>query len=225
MTKFLPILYRRDVKKYQTNYLNRTDLRNRIELIDNWASELKPKKLVEAFQSSFKTLNSRARYPYYWDDTTTTHEKFLTFLITLKRLFLSDDVKHPVYEDFYSIFDRYIPLTGTTCATLYYIFHLYNIKYLDLYPIDYDFRKIDYDNFKNDIQRKDWILLEENMELIKKFSKKAKKTPNKDIDYAEKTDLADGKLNPFKPKKKSKAKKEYKCKKRSKLSIIKEVFS
>ena len=223
MTKFSPILYKRDVKKSQSTILSRSDLRQRIELIDNWADGLKHKKLVEALQSSFRTLNTRARYPYYWDDTTTTHEKFITFLISLKKIFLETGVKKPVFEDFYSICDRYIPSTGTTYATLYYIFKIYNLKYLDLYALDYDFTRIDYERFKDEIQQRDWIYLKDNLDIIAKVSKKVKK--NKSVPSCANTEVVDNTGETLNPFRKSKPKKVDKVKKKSKLDILSEVFN
>lgn len=223
MTKFSPILYKRDVKKSQSTILSRSDLRQRIELIDNWADGLKHKKLVEALQSSFRTLNTRARYPYYWDETTTTHEKFITFLISLKKIFLETGVKKPVFEDFYSICDRYIPSTGTTYATLYYIFKIYNLKYLDLYALDYDFTRIDYERFKDEIQQRDWIYLKDNLDIIAKVSKKVKK--NKSVPSCANTEVVDNTGETLNPFRKSKPKKVDKVKKKSKLDILSEVFN
>ena len=223
MTKFSPILYKRDVKKSQSTILSRSDLRQRIELIDNWADGLKHKKLVEALQSSFRTLNTRARYPYYWDETTTTHEKFITFLISLKKIFLETGVKKPVFEDFYSICDRYIPSTGTTYATLYYIFKIYNLKYLDLYALDYDFTRIDYERFKDEIQQRDWIYLKDNLDIIAKVSKKVKK--NKSVPSCANTEVVNNTGETLNPFRKSKPKKVDKVKKKSKLDILSEVFN
>ena len=223
MTKFSPILYKRDVKKSQSTILSRSDLRQRIELIDNWADGLKHKKLVEALQSSFRTLNTRARYPYYWDETTTTHEKFITFLISLKKIFLETGVKKPVFEDFYSICDRYIPSTGTTYATLYYIFKIYNLKYLDLYALDYDFTRIDYERFKDEIQQRDWIYLKDNLDIIAKVSKKVKK--NKSVPSCANTEPVNNTGETLNPFRKSKPKKVDKVKKKSKLDILSEVFN
>lgn len=223
MTKFSPILYKRDVKKSQSTILSRSDLRQRIELIDNWADGLKHKKLVEALQSSFRTLNTRARYPYYWDETTTTHEKFITFLISLKKIFLETGVKKPVFEDFYSICDRYIPSTGTTYATLYYIFKIYNLKYLDLYALDYDFTRIDYERFKDEIQQRDWIYLKDNLDIIAKVSKKVKK--NKSVPSCANSEVVDNTGETLNPFRKSKPKKVDKVKKKSKLDILSEVFN
>lgn len=223
MTKFSPILYKRDVKKSQSTILSRSDLRQRIELIDNWADGLKHKKLVEALQSSFRTLNTRARYPYYWDETTTTHEKFITFLISLKKIFLETGVKKPVFEDFYSICDRYIPSTGTTYATLYYIFKIYNLKYLDLYALDYDFTRIDYERFKDEIQQRDWIYLKDNLDIIAKVSKKVKK--NKSVPSCANSEVVNNTGETLNPFRKSKPKKVDKVKKKSKLDILSEVFN
>lgn len=223
MTKFSPILYKRDVKKSQSTILSRSDLRKRIELIDNWADGLNHKKLVEALQSSFRTLNTRARYPYYWDETTTTHEKFITFLISLKKIFLETGVKKPVFEDFYSICDRYIPSTGTTYATLYYIFKIYNLKYLDLYALDYDFTRIDYERFKDEIQQRDWIYLKDNLDIIAKVSKKVKK--NKSVPSCANSKVVDNTGETLNPFRKSKPKKVDKVKKKSKLDILNEVFN
>lgn len=223
MTKFSPILYKRDVKKSQSTILSRSDLRQRIELIDNWADGLKHKKLVEALQSSFRTLNTRARYPYYWDETTTTHEKFITFLISLKKIFLETGVKKPVFEDFYSICDRYIPSTGTTYATLYYIFKIYNLKYLDLYALDYDFTRIDYERFKDEIQQRDWIYLKDNLDIIAKVSKKVKK--NKSVPSCANSEVVNNSGETLNPFRKSKPKKVDKVKKKSKLDILSEVFN
>lgn len=223
MTKFSPILYKRDVKKSQSTILSRSDLRQRIELIDNWTDGLKHKKLVEALQSSFRTLNTRARYPYYWDETTTTHEKFITFLISLKKIFLETGVKKPVFEDFYSICDRYIPSTGTTYATLYYIFKIYNLKYLDLYALDYDFTRIDYERFKDEIQQRDWIYLKDNLDIIAKVSKKVKK--NKSVPSCANNEVVNNTGETLNPFRKSKPKKVDKVKKKSKLDILSEVFN
>ena len=223
MTKFSPILYKRDVKKSQSTILSRSDLRKRIELIDNWADGLSHKKLVEALQSSFRTLNTRARYPYYWDETTTTHEKFITFLISLKKIFLETGVKKPVFEDFYSICDRYIPSTGTTYATLYYIFKIYNLKYLDLYALDYDFTRIDYERFKDEIQQRDWIYLKDNLDIIAKVSKKVKK--NKSVPSCANSEVVGNTGETLNPFRKSKPKKVDKVKKKSKLDILNEVFN
>ena len=174
-------------------------------------------------QSSFRTLNTRARYPYYWDETTTTHEKFITFLISLKKIFLETGVKKPVFEDFYSICDRYIPSTGTTYATLYYIFKIYNLKYLDLYALDYDFTRIDYERFKDEIQQRDWIYLKDNLDIIAKVSKKVKK--NKSVPSCANTEVVDNTGETLNPFRKSKPKKVDKVKKKSKLDILSEVFN
>lgn len=69
----------------QTNLLRDAEtLDERIEILKMWADQLDHAKLVKYLKSSFRTLNNPRRYKYFMQFNTTTHEKFLTFLIILK---------------------------------------------------------------------------------------------------------------------------------------------
>ena len=130
----------------QTRLLHGVDsLDERIDIIQTWASELDHSKLVKFLKSSFRTLNNPNRYKYYMQPDTTTHEKFLTFLIVLKLMSKRADDK-----DYIRLAVGNIDINRSKeWLTLYYIFKVYLLKDKDLRDIKISVSESDVDDLKH----------------------------------------------------------------------------
>lgn len=109
----------------QTHLLrNAESLDDRIEILRTWVADLKLSKLKYFLQSSFRTLNSLNRYKYYMDETTVTHEKYLTFLVCLEFM-----CKMHNNTDWADIAMNELDMKSSkSYITLYFIMKLYLMK-------------------------------------------------------------------------------------------------
>ena len=109
----------------QTHLLrNAESLDDRIEILRTWVADLKLSKLKYFLQSSFRTLNSLNRYKYYMDETTVTHEKYLTFLVCLE--FMCKMHNTPDWADI--AMNELDMKSSKSYITLYFIMKLYLMK-------------------------------------------------------------------------------------------------
>ena len=94
--------------------MSKTDVKNltfdtKIQVLQDFIDELykKPKRFNAEYLSCFRTLNTIARYKYYWQLDTTTNAKLIQFLIMTKKLL--DEFENQNITDLIYIINNYLP--------------------------------------------------------------------------------------------------------------------
>lgn len=161
------------------------DVRDHIDQLQVWADDQKKKKILSEFKSCFNTLNNRARYKFFWDTETMTHEKFLLFFILLKKVAKEHGMKkHVSDDDLESLLTNVLPM-NRGAISMYMIAKLFNVKRGEMLDMDLPFDHIDPERYRKyieqmddyDLRNAEWNFKE--TEKLKKKIGKHKKTHKK----------------------------------------------
>ena len=147
------------------------ELKDKITVLKMYLKELhqKPKRFNLEYLSCFRTLNTIARYPYYWDLTTTTNAKFIQFLMMTKYYLEEfDDISD--FDNLIYIVENYLPHMSRSYMTMYLVFKAYNKHRDELMGIKFPMRKVPYKQFTRYMNDMDICELDK----IKKYLKKKK---------------------------------------------------
>lgn len=180
--------------KIKSNKIHKyTDVEDHIEQLMVINDDLSKKKLKKDFISCFNTLNNRARYKFFWDVETVTHEKFLLFFILLKKICKEHGYKKHITDDeLETLLTNLLPM-NKGAISMYMIAKLFNVKRPLLIPISLPFDHIDPERYRTymaqlddyDLRNAEWNLIQvhklEEKGKIKKHKKTHKKKPIKPL--------------------------------------------
>ena len=165
--------------------MSKTDVKNltfntKIQVLQDFIDELykKPKRFNAEYLSCFRTLNTIARYKYYWQLDTTTNAKLIQFLIMTKKLL--DEFENQNITDLIYIINNYLPTRSRSWMTCYFIFKTYNKHYKELRSIKFPMSEVPIDEFKEmmtDMELYDFRKIKKAL----KEEKKDKKTQKQKI--------------------------------------------
>ena len=113
-------------------------MNSRIENYITIAQNVKSKKIAKYFKESFRTINNRSRYKYFWQMDTKTHEALLAFYVYLSYLLKDIDTDGDESLIYYILVTTGLKtqtkaIQNNALTTIYLALKLYkeNSRYMD----------------------------------------------------------------------------------------------